>query len=129
MPASFRLNVTNSKLISGKGLLITNITRDGSPGFIKRGEKVYNLIGKIYNKPTRETIHIGENQHIYDFRGIFMNHSFDPTTRIDERNVVAAKDIFDGDELTFNYNKTEINMACPFDVSGVNVSGLSTNTD
>lgn len=84
---------------------------------------VFTLNGEIFDHPTRESIHIGNNQHIYDENGIYMNHSFDPTTRINGTQVVAIKNIKCGDELTFNYNETEINMAHPFEINGVRVCG------
>jgi len=88
-----------------------------------KDEVIHVLTGKIFDHPTRETIHVGDNVHIYDEYGIFMNHSFNPTTKINKYNVVALTDINSGDELTFNYNETEINMASPFVVDGVKVCG------
>ena len=52
-----------------------------------------------------------------------MNHSFDPSCKIDGKNVVAVKNILIGDELCFNYNESETHMACPFEVNGVEVKG------
>ncbi len=47
-----------------------------------KGERVHTLIGEIYDKPTRETICIGYDRHIYDNYGIFINHSFNPNIYI-----------------------------------------------
>jgi len=88
-----------------------------------KSEIVFVLDGLIYDKPTKYTIHIGDNKHILDDYGVKMNHSFKPTTKIDNKNVVALVNINSGDELTFNYNASEINMASPFKVNGVAVSG------
>lgn len=88
-----------------------------------KSEIVYVLNGPISIKPSKYTIRIGDNQHILDKRGRYMNHSFDPTTYIDHKNVIAATDINSGDELNFNYNASEVDMACPFVVDGVEVSG------
>ena len=74
----------------------------------------------------RETIYIGHNKHIYDQNGIYMNHSFNPTTYINKYDVVALNNINIDDELTFDYNKNEINMAAPFVVDGIIVSGKQT---
>ena len=109
------MEILDSKTVSGKGLFIKNT--------YKQHDIIYVLRGEIFDHPTRESIHIGDNKHIYDEYGIYMNHSFNPNTKIDGKNVVALKDIYPGDEITFNYNSTEINMACPFDVDGVAVNG------
>ena len=55
--------------------------------------------------------------------GIYMNHSFNPTTKIIGRNVVALCDIDIGDELNFNYNMSETNMSTPFDTPNGYVGG------
>ncbi len=113
------MEVADSKLVNGKGLILKKS--------VKKGEIVFVLSGRIFNHPTRESIHIGNNKHIYDEYGIFINHSFEPTVRIESINVIALKDLHDGDEITFNYNETEINMANTFYVDDVLVSGKSTD--
>lgn len=88
-----------------------------------KGDIVFELKGKIYDKPTRESIRIKEGVHIVDDFGIYMNHSFEPSCSIVGYSVVALTDIEIGDELNFNYNENEIDMACPFVVNGVLVKG------
>lgn len=109
------MKVKHSKLTNEKGLFSTEK--------YKKGDIVYILSGEVYSEPTRETIHIGNNKHIYDKYGIYMNHSFNPNICINERSLVALCDIQIDDELFFNYNETETNMANPFYVNGVLVSG------
>ena len=104
-------------IINGKGLYATKK--------YMKGEVIRVLSGKEYRYPTRETIHIGNNRHIYDKYGIFINHSFMPSARIDYNNVIALRDIMINEEITFNYNDNEINMASPFYVNGKLVSGKS----
>lgn len=89
---------------------------------------IYVLQGKISAVPTRESIHVGNNVHVHDDNGQFQNHSFHPNTFIDGHNVTANQQINIGDELTFNYNHSEINMASPFTVHGIDVSGNQTKT-
>ena len=89
----------------------------------KMGDIVFKLEGKEYDHPTRETIYIGDNKHIYDQYGIYINHSFEPTTYINGYYVIASTDLNKGDELTFDYNKNEINMANQFYVDGQLVCG------
>ena len=109
------MEITNSNLVDGKGLILRKN--------VKKGEIVFTLSGKMLDHPTRESIHIGDNKHIYDENGIFINHSFEPTVRIDGYNVRALMDLTDGDEITFNYNDSEINMANTFQVGDVLVCG------
>jgi hypothetical protein len=109
------MEVQNSKTATGKGLFATKE--------YKIGEIVFILSGKLYDSPIRETIHIGNNTHIYDEFGIFINHSFTPNISINYLNVIALVDIFVGDELVFNYNETEIHMNSPFYVDNILVSG------
>ena len=92
-----------------------------------KDEIVFTLAGQLYDNPTRETIYIGDNKHIYDEFGIFMNHSFTPSTRIDGHNVVALRDIKVNDEITFNYNDSELKMATPFYVNNILVDGNDNN--
>jgi len=89
----------------------------------KNNDLVFVLDGEIKNTPTKYTIEISKTEHIIDKWGIYMNHSFNPTTKIVGRNVVATGDIDIGDELNFNYNVSETNMATPFDTSDGYVGG------
>jgi len=101
--------------IGEKGLFaLKNFSKD---------DVIFILDGIIYDHPTRESIHVGNNKHIHDEYGAYINHSFDPTTTINGRFVVAIKNINKGDEITFNYNENEINMASPFVVNGILVKG------
>jgi hypothetical protein len=111
---------TNTHLQPGSKGLYANCT------YIK-DELIFILSGEEYDHPTRESIHIGNGKHIYDELGIFINHSFEPSVYIDGKNVKALKSINIDDELTFNYNNTEINMACPFYVDNILVCGYSNN--
>ena len=109
------MEILPSKLVDGKGLFVKNS--------FQKGETVFILQGEIFDHPTRESIHIGDNKHIYDEFGIFINHSFEPNVCIQHTNVVALKDIFSGDEITFNYNDSEINMSNIFYVGEQKVCG------
>jgi len=109
------MEIKPSTLNEGNGVYTTKS--------VKKGDVVYILKGEIFSQPTRESIHIGNNQHIYDEYGIFINHSFTPNIYIDHINVVALCDIEKDTELAFNYNDTEINMAAPFYVNDITVCG------
>ena len=109
------MEVKSSITIEGLGLFTKN-------NHIK-DSVVFRLEGIENDSPTRESIHVGGNKHVTDKWGTFMNHSFNPTTKICGYNVIALKDISEGAELTFNYNESEINMSCPFKVGDILVCG------
>ena len=109
------MQVSDCERVGGKGLF--------SLKFVPKGDIVFVLTGPVKDTPCKYSIEIGENQHILDDDGVFMNHSFDPSCKIDGKNVVAVKNILIGDELCFNYNESETHMACPFEVNGVKVKG------
>jgi len=115
------MEIKDSMNVNGKGLFATKA--------YAKNELVYVLSGEIFDHPTRESIHIGNNKHIYDLHGMYINHSFDPTIYIDGLNVVAKRDLKKGDELMFNYNESEINMACPFSIGDVEVKGNSVKVE
>ena len=89
----------------------------------KKGEVIHQLEGRLVLRPTRESIHIGNNLHVIDIYGQYINHSFDPNTKLELNKVVAIKDIEIRDEITFNYNESEVNMKCPFLDGDVYVGG------
>lgn len=113
------MEIKQSSIVEGRGLFVKTAHLKGSI--------IYRLVGTIDNKPTRESIYIGNGEHIYDEYGIFMNHSFTPNTEINGRNIIALENILSGDEITFDYNSNEINMAAPFDLNGVRVTGKNIN--
>lgn len=90
----------------------------------KNGDVVRKLEGILVLEPTRESIHIGNGMHVIDKFGKYINHSFDSNTKIYLNNIIAIKDIKSHDEITFNYNESEIDMAVPFKVYGIEVSGV-----
>jgi len=89
----------------------------------KTGETVRELSGRLYNNPTRTSIHIGNNMHVEDDLGRYINHSFEPNVKVEINKLIAIKDINIHDEITFNYNETEVNMAYPFEDDGIQVCG------
>jgi hypothetical protein len=109
------MEIKHQPTINGLGLFATKK--------YTKNEVIYVLEGIVSEHPARETIHIGNNQHILDKYGMYMNHSFEPTTWINGKNVIAVRNIEIGEELTFNYNQTELKMANPFVVNGVMVCG------
>ena len=113
------MNVKKSENIPGLGLFVESN--------FNKNDVIFILEGKINDVPSRESIHIGNNKHIIDKWGTYMNHSFTPNTKIVGKLVIAIQDIKTDSEITFNYNDSEINMACPFEVDNIVVCGKEIN--
>ena len=109
------MEVKYSTKINGLGLFATQQ--------YKKGDTILVLKGDETSYPTRESIYVGNNTHILDEMGQYITHSFEPTTQIVGYNVVALVDLNNGDEITFNYNDSEVTMAAPFTVDGQQVCG------
>jgi len=109
---------------NGYNIVSTNIPKGlYSTRTYRAGEIVRKLEGELVFNPTRSSIHIGNGMHIIDEYGEYINHSFEPNIRIELNKMVAIRDIEQNEELTFNYNDTEINMANPFEADGIKVCG------
>ena len=93
------MEVRYNNIIKGYGLYATQK--------YNKNDIIFVLSGNEYDKPSRETIHIGNNKHIYDQNGIFINHSFTPTIYIDKYNVVALVDIENGNDRSEIYKLAE----------------------
>ena len=98
-----------------KGLYSTKIYNEG--------DIIRELRGVLLLKPSKYSIHIGNGLHVIDDYGQYINHSFEPNTKIEQNKVICIKRIEIYDEITFNYNESEINMDSPFEYEGIKVSG------
>ncbi len=78
------------------------------------GELVYTVRGKATPERTRDSIEVGPSQHVEDPYALYLNHSFSPNLRLEERHMFALRSITEGEELTFNYLETESEIASPF---------------
>jgi SET domain len=90
---------------------------------IKRGHVVLAIDGPTVATPTRYTVQVGEGQHV-DAEARpdggfpmwrFLNHACEPNTRLNGRSLVAVRDLAAGEEVSFDYDSTEWDMAAPFD--------------
>ena len=93
---------------------------------IAEGARVFALTGREIPMPTRYSVQVGASLHLdqdcardefdlvrrYFWR--YLDHSCEPTTFIRDREVIAVRDIAEGDGVTFDYNTTEYDMAEPF---------------
>ena len=70
----------------------------------------------LYNKPNQYTVQIGRDQHVEVKELSALNHACDPSVILDTTRllVFAARDLKQGDELTFFYPSTEWEMSSPF---------------
>jgi hypothetical protein len=94
---------------------------------VRRGERLFVIEGRETPVPTRYSVQVGWERHLDqdDARDAhdrvarrywrYMNHGCDPTTRILDRQVFARRDIEAGEDVTFDYNTTEWEMAEPFE--------------
>lgn len=94
---------------------------------IPRGSRVFTLFGREHPAPTRYSVQIGPELHLdqdcardefelvrkYFWR--YLDHHCEPTVLIRDREVIATRDISEGEGVTFDYNTTEYDMASPFD--------------
>jgi hypothetical protein len=85
---------------------------------LRAGEVVFYLDGDIVQEPTKYTIQLDARRHVLTRNGMwmYMNHACEPNVRIDvdNRQMIAIRDIPAGAEPMFNYNTTEWDMASPF---------------
>lgn len=92
----------------------------------KKDDVIYTMSGNLTNKPSQKSIYIGDDMHLEDKFGQYINHSFEPNVKIERNKLIALKPIDKYDELTFNYNENEINMVYPFEDDGILVCGKKT---
>lgn len=86
------------------------------------GEVILHLDGQTLSEPDRHTLQVGAGVHLdaidaasgkfYAWR--YLNHSCQPNAAVRDRELVALRAIAAGDEITFDYNTTEYDMASPF---------------
>jgi hypothetical protein len=93
---------------------------------LMEGELLFTIDGELTATPNRYTVQIDRDTHVdvpgeYDFEAIldrfywrFMNHSCDPTVCVRGRAVISLKPVSFGQNITFNYNTTEFDMAESF---------------
>lgn len=82
-----------------------------------KGEVICDIpTEKVVTTPNRFTVQIDRNKHTDVGKLAALNHSCDPNVILDTANllVYAAKDIEEGEELSFFYPATEWEMDAPF---------------
>jgi hypothetical protein len=91
------------------------------------GERLFTIEGDLTSVPTRYSVQVGRSTHV-DLPGTvtieeildkyywrFMNHGCEPNVAIRGREVHSLRALRQWDEITFDYNTTEYDIAEPFD--------------
>lgn len=93
---------------------------------IPRGQWILALSGLLLPAPGRHSVQVGPALHLEAPPGLtqeelldqhpwrFLNHSCDPSARLRGRDLLARRRIEAWEELTFDYDTTEYDMAAPF---------------
>jgi hypothetical protein len=93
---------------------------------VAAGGAILYLDGEIYRRPTRYSVQVGVGRHVdaphdvdpkgqanrYVWR--FLNHACSPNAVLHERTLVANRAIRAGEQVTFDYESNEWDMADPF---------------
>ena len=94
---------------------------------IARGTHLFRITGREIASPARYSLQIGASLHLdqdcardeldlvrrYYWR--YLDHACEPTTRVLNCEVIAVREIAEGEGVTFHYCTTEYEMASPFD--------------
>lgn len=101
--------------------------REGQQGLLaarafRAGEVIFVADGEVLSSPSRTSVQIGPGAHIDVPAGAgpddcpwrYLEHACQPTAAFRGRSLVALRDLEPGDELTFDYETTEWELASPF---------------
>ena len=90
-------------------------------------DHILRLRGEIIEYPSRFSVQIGPGQHMEvpadvqvkqpldRYRWRFLNHSCEPNAKFENRNLVTIREIKASEQITFDYNTTEYDLATPFE--------------
>ena len=92
---------------------------------VRAGDVVFRLDGVVVDRPDRYSVQVGVDRHLTlppdrnaaetdRFPWRFLNHSCAPNATIRGRELVALRDIHALEEVTFDYETTEWELASPF---------------
>ena len=113
------------RLISDHSFAVVrqNIANDQKAFFAQRRYEAGEVLahfsaGEVHSKPSYLTVQVGIDKHIMlqPEHLQYINHSCEPNVFFDTSSmeVVAVREIQEGDEMTFFYPSTEWDMAQPF---------------
>jgi hypothetical protein len=84
------------------------------------GDPLLQLVGTLRDVPSRHSVQVGPGEHLVAAEGAggpvwqYLNHSCAPNAVLAGRALTAAASIAAGDEVTFDYETTEDELAVPF---------------
>ena len=93
---------------------------------VDAGAVILHIHGALQRHPTRYSIQLDADLHIEADASLpddemrerhpwrFLNHCCDPNARVQGRTLVARRAIAHGEQITFDYTTTELDMAEPF---------------
>jgi hypothetical protein len=94
---------------------------------VRAGEVLLEVEGVFVDRPDRYSLQVDANLHIVPPPGVsreddaeryrwrYLNHSCRPNATFRGRLLVAVAPIGRGEEVTFDYNTTEVEIARPFE--------------
>lgn len=103
-----------------KGLLVVKNGIQGRGVFttrkINKNTIIFKMHGDFIDKPTQTSVQIGDNLHIEDELAGKLNHSCNPTAKVDRslHALISLRDIEENEEITFDYRVNEDKLAVPF---------------
>lgn len=81
----------------------------------KSGELLLEIKGEVISHPVRTSIQVGPGKHVDVVVPVkFINHSCRPNTKVEGEKILALREIYPGDEITFDYQATEEKLSDPF---------------
>ena len=118
------------KIVPGQGIEVVD---DGghrslcSRRSFETGESILEVRGDVITEASKYSIQVSSDMHIEpsalptnleffdDYLWPFLNHGFEPNAMMQGRQLIAIRDIAEGEEITFDYNTNEWDMATPFE--------------
>ncbi len=94
-----------------------------------QGTEILQLKGERVSKATRYSVQIGIDEHVDGAVGVpteealdlypwrCLNHSCDPNAAFRGDRLIALRDVEAWEQITFDYNSTEFQLATPFHCS------------
>lgn len=91
------------------------------------GDLILILEGEVVDRPSRFSVQIAPDRHVEvpaevklarpldRYRWRFLNHSCEPNAAFDDRRLIALRPIAAAEQITFDYNTTEYDLASPFE--------------
>ncbi len=115
-----KCEVRNRDVTGGKAVYARDTIEPGELVAIWSGRVVpADALGELPEEIRRHTVQIEEGLYLAslspDEPPDFINHSCEPNAKFDNCNLIAIRKIIASEQLTFDYNTTEYDLASPFE--------------